>query len=149
MSRMSEAELMAEVAAALNRGRAASEKQRPAPTRHVCSVCRQPLSCPVYSCTLRRHPYCAGCVRELGGRHRCHVCVPGTAPTQTTTVSTRGLRSDGLPDVMAPDASSLCISGLDDSTVSAASGKSIVAKIESFVDPAVRDLLLEAEIAGV
>ena len=113
-----------------------------------CSTCAAPLSAPVMSCSLRGHPHCGACVRLLGGRHRCHTCVPlAHVVSAATTAHNRSAAS--MNDSLFPTETTLRMLSAGTGASGSVCGDTsdgAVAVIESWVDPLVRDLRLETKL---
>jgi hypothetical protein len=104
-----------------------------------CGICREALTVPIHSCTLRRHVFCGGCVAALGGRHRCTACVPSSNAVWRTSADVPRV----APDERWGAQPGLLVSAPDD-----VARRTDMAVIDSVVDPAVRDLRLEGAAAA-
>lgn len=116
-----------------------------------CCICGSDnLLPPLHSCSLRRHVHCHACVNALGGKHACTVCVPRPDNVNSfTSAHTRGLHhADSHLEISKADAVLVIDERHPAGLRSERTGHDCgaVARIESCVDPACRDLALELQV---
>lgn len=105
----------------------------------VCMGCGDALSCPIFSCSLRKHHFCLSCITKLGGKHTCMVCSPSCSVAHSSSIHTSALLKSGPPADLVVLRERQTFQPIRDGLR--------VAEINSVVDPGQRNLLLEQQLS--